>query len=76
MALIGAINGDMRSMISELFPKDGSLPLYVGCSGNFTIERIIVGMGVKKIHGNDISLYSCAVGSYLTGHNLDIWITY
>jgi Phage DNA Adenine Methylase-like domain 1 len=73
MAFIGAINRDMRSMISELVPKDGSLPLYVGCSGNFTIERIIAGMGVKEIH---ISLYSCAVGSYLTGHNLDIWITY
>jgi len=74
MAFIGAINGDMRSMISELVPKDGSLPLYVGCSGNFTIERIIAGMGVKEIHSNDISLYSCALGSYLTGNNLDVWI--
>jgi hypothetical protein len=32
-AFIGAINGDMISMISEQVPKDGSLPLYVSCSG-------------------------------------------
>ena len=48
-------------MITELVPKDGSLPLYVGCSGNFTIERIIADMGVKEIHSNYISLYSCAL---------------
>ena len=74
MAFIGAINGDMRAMISELVPKNCTLPIYVGCSGNFTIERIIAGMGIKQVHSNDVSLYSCAVGSHLAGEDLEISI--
>ncbi len=40
--------------------------VYVGCSGNFTIERTLADAGFK-LHGNDIQTYSSAIGAYLSG---------
>lgn len=62
----GSINTDMRRVISEITSQWDVEHLYVGCSGNFTIENIVKGQGFK-IHSNDVSLYSAAVAYYLTG---------
>jgi hypothetical protein len=64
---IGAINTDLRAVLAELAPAWGGLPVYVGCSGNFTIERILAGCGLKVLHGNDVPIYSCALGALLSG---------
>ena len=71
---IGSINTDTKSLISEMSRKWRELPVYVGCSGNFTIERILNRNGIKNIYGNDISLYSCAIGNYLIGNSTRIKI--
>lgn len=39
---------------------------WVGCSGNFTSERTLFGL-VPQIHSNDVTLWSCLLGSYLSG---------
>jgi len=44
--------------------------VFVGCSGNFTIERVLEDR--FKLHGNDVTLYSCAIGSYLAGAPLEL----
>lgn len=62
----GSIPADMRSLIREyasLWPSDKDV--YVGCSGNFTIERVLHPLG-KTIHSNDIQGYSSALGWYLS----------
>lgn len=64
---IGSINTDMRSIVSEMSHTWGELPVYIGCSGNFTVERILAKNGLTNMHSNDVSLYSCAVGNYLMG---------
>ena len=64
----------MRALISEISRKWQGLPVYVGCSGNFTVERILSKNGIKNVHGNDVSLYSCAIGNYLTGKSTAIEI--
>lgn len=64
---LGSINSELRSILAEMAPKWKGLPVYVGCSGNFTVERILALAGVKEIHGNDVSLYSCMLGRYLAG---------
>ena len=69
---IGSINSDMRALVSEISRKWQGLPVYVGCSGNFTVERILSKNGIKSIYGNDVSLYSCAIGNYLTGKSTAI----
>ena len=69
---IGSINQDLRAILNEMAPNWTDRPVYVGCSGNFTVERILAKAGVKEIHGNDVSLYSCALGWYLTGRNTGV----
>jgi hypothetical protein len=45
--------------------------IYIGCSGNFTIERSLVGLG-GRLHSNDVSIYSCSLGRYLAGEPVGI----
>lgn len=71
---VGAINEDVRGLLSEISRSWQDLPIYVGCSGNFTVERVLSRNGVKRLHGNDVSLYSSAVGNYLTGREFEIGI--
>lgn len=70
---VGAINQDMRSVLAEVFQGESG-PVHVGCSGNFTVERILAGLGQFVLHGNDVSLYSCAVGAHLSGGFLRIGV--
>jgi hypothetical protein len=43
---IGAINQDLRYVIAALSAAWRDLPIYVGCSGNFTIERLLARQGL------------------------------
>lgn len=71
---VGSINQDMRSVLSEMAEKWRDRNVYVGCSGNFTVERILFQEGIKNIYSNDVSMYSCVLGEYLAGNNLKIGI--
>jgi hypothetical protein len=71
---VGAINADLRSIIAALAPSWKGLPVYVGCSGTYTVERILSQAGLPEIHGNDVSLYSCAMGQYLAGQSFPLKI--
>ncbi len=66
LMFVGSINADLRSILAGLAPAWRGLPVYVGCSGNFTVERILAAHGLTDLHGNDVSLYSCALGAYLS----------
>lgn len=58
----------MRSIVAETAVGWGTKQFYVGCSGNFTIERILRSViPSAKIHSNDVSIYSCVLGWYLSG---------
>jgi hypothetical protein len=60
MAFIGAIDKDSRigvgQVLSTLSPTENP-DIYVGCSGNFTFDRMAAVSGFK-VHSNDVSLYS------------------
>lgn len=68
---IGAVNQHVRSLLWEL-SEHWSGPVYVACSGNFTVERILAGRGIAPIHSNDVSIYSCALGRYLAGETMAV----
>lgn len=51
-------------------PRD----LYIGCSGNLTIERAIYRQG-WKLHSNDVLLYTSAMAAYYAGTPLDYWLS-
>lgn len=64
---IGSINRYMRAVLETAAVAWKGLSIYVACSGNFTVERILVRCGVGEIHSNDVSIYSCALGWHLAG---------
>lgn len=66
----GTIPPEMRSIVAEharLWP-DGDV--YIGCSGNLTIERTLASQGRFRLHSNDVNPYSCALGWYFAGNPL------
>ncbi|MBT3167531.1 hypothetical protein HTV80_31240 [Streptomyces sp. Vc74B-19] len=69
----GSIPAPLRSIIYEHAGTWPGEDIYVGCSGNFTIERVLAARfgDQRRIHGNDITAYSCALGWYLSGDPLD-----
>lgn len=74
MSLIfqGTIPGPLRSIIreaAEKWPKGADV--WIGCSGNFTIERSLADMGFR-LHSNDVSIYTSALGWYFTGQDIPI----
>jgi len=47
--------------------------IYIGCSGNFGLERALSGLSVR-LHSNDVSLHAGALGAYLTGQPFTITV--
>ena len=62
---IGSINRYMRCVLESAASQWRGLDVYVACSGNFTVERILSRCGVGRIFSNDVSIYSCALGWHL-----------
>lgn len=60
---IGAINNKLRRFFWEAAPLLDGRDIYVGCSGNFTIEQIITRRcPAARLYSNDVSIYSAVVG--------------
>jgi hypothetical protein len=55
----------MRRIVKEMVSEWGCSDVYIGCSGNFTVERVLLELGRYRLHGNDVTIYSGAIGSYL-----------
>ncbi|MFI6290062.1 hypothetical protein ACIBEJ_00665 [Nonomuraea sp. NPDC050790] len=68
----GSIPSPLRSIIYEHAGTWPGEDIYVGCSGNFTIERVLhARFGAdRRIHGNDVQAYSSALGWWLSGQPL------
>lgn len=63
---VGSINSKIRNLIfmeQKLFHERN---ICIGCSGNFTVEQILQGLGCR-IWSNDIALYSSLIGNHLAG---------
>jgi hypothetical protein len=66
----GSLPPDLQRIIRETTSKWPKGPLWIGCSGNLTIERTIADQG-WQLHSNDVLLYTSAIGSYLAGVPLE-----
>ena len=73
MGFIGSINAETRKWLGNNGPAFDGREIWVGCSGAFTVEQILSRYAPKaKIRGNDISLYSSALGAYLAGQDFNL----
>lgn len=68
---LGTIEPEIRSIVSEHTRLWGRNEYWIGCSGNFTIERFLHGDGIR-LHSNDVSIYTSAIGAYLSGKPVEI----
>jgi len=66
MPFIGGLPQPLKSMALEAVRSWPGPDVYIGCSGNFGLERAL-SVAPVNCHSNDISMYSSAVGSHLTG---------
>lgn len=69
----GSVPADMRSLVHETARVWGVDEVWVGCSGNFTIERTLSGL-VPSLHSNDVQLYSSAIGWWAAGEDVPITV--
>lgn len=69
---IGSIDTNLRAIVNEMAYRWKGRKVYVGCSGNATVERIVWPHSPAELHGNDVSLYSCALGKHLAGEEVSV----
>lgn len=64
----GSIPADTQRIVLDAIKRWNPPALYVGCSGNLTVERVVSGAGLQiPLHGNDVNIYSSAIGTYFAG---------
>jgi hypothetical protein len=63
---IGAIESEFRRWFDLNKEAFRGRTLFIGCSGNFTIEQLL-GSVAGAVHSNDVSIYSHFVGHHLAG---------
>lgn len=66
---IGSIDKPSRMICENILNKVSLAEkpdIYVGCSGNFTFDRIAAAKGFR-VHSNDVSLYSRVIAGIVTG---------
>lgn len=77
MAFIGSISQPLRKFFATHARLLAGRQVYVGCSGNFTIEAILSSVCPSaELYSNDVSLYSTAVGYMLTDRQLALEIVH
>lgn len=68
---LGSIPAPLRSVVRETVESWPRGDLYVPCCGNMTIERAVADLGFT-IHSSDVSIYTSALGRWLTGQPVGI----
>jgi len=68
----GSIPASMQQILGGVVSDWNAKDIYIGCSGNFTIERMLQGLTNARLHGNDVTIYSCLLGSYFAGQPLNV----
>jgi hypothetical protein len=75
VSFIGSINAETRKWLGNNGPAFDGREVWVGCSGAFTVEQILSRYAPKaRIRGNDVSLYSSALGAYLAGQPFNLTV--
>jgi hypothetical protein len=73
---IGGIPKVVAQQIATALDGSTATDVYVCCSGSFRTERTIwQQLPGARVHGNDVSLYSSAIGEWLAGGALDCEFT-
>lgn len=64
---MGTIPAPVQAMIHENVQAWDVKHVWVGCSGNFTVERVLAPLNKFEICGNDVTVYTSIIGKFLNG---------
>ena len=67
----GSLPATAQQILCQIVKQWNVDDIYVGCSGNFTIERCLKHITPARLHSNDVTVYSCLIGRYFTGKKLN-----
>ena len=67
----GSLPSTAQQILCQIVKQWKTDDIYIGCSGNFTIERCLKHLTNARLHSNDVTVYSCLIGRYFTGKKLD-----
>ena len=68
----GTIPQPVQQMMKEAVKGWETDTVYVGCAGNFTVERVLFEAGIEHVHSNDVTIYSSMIGRLFSGVDLDV----
>ena len=68
----GSIPAEVQSMMGKIVKGWDITDIYVGCSGNFTCEKLIYPMKQFTLHSNDVTLYSKCLGEFYTSRPVEL----
>lgn len=67
----GSLPHNAIKIISNIVKEWNCDRVYIGCSGNFTIERSISSIVECPITSNDVTIYSSYIGKYFANQSLE-----
>lgn len=68
---VGSTPPEVRLLLQDLISGSKKKEVFVGCSGNFTVDKIMSKMGFN-VHSNDVCLYSKLVADVLLGTETEV----
>lgn len=69
----GSVPQEARTLFQGLIDSIGRQEFYVGCSGNFSVDKVIARLGCD-VHSNDVSLYTKLVADILLGTDTELQV--
>ena len=67
----GTTPPEARAVIQKILGKREKEQIFIGCSGNFTVDRLASNMGFE-VFSNDVSLYSLLIADILLGRKSEV----
>lgn len=68
----GSVPSEAQSIINKIVKAWDVRDVYIGCSGNFTLEKFIGPLNMFNLHSNDVTLYSRSLGQFFQGETVDL----
>lgn len=67
----GTTPPEVKILLQDLMKGVENKDVFIGCSGNFTTDKIMSSMGYT-VHSNDVSLYSKLISDLLLDTNTEL----
>lgn len=71
---VGTTPQEVRLLLQDLMSGMSKKDVFIGCSGNFSVDKIMSKMGYS-VHSNDVSLYSKLIADIVRGTETELEVT-